>query len=125
MLPLQGRSCITKIYWSQDWGGFLNLWGRHHVGGGGQVSIIREVEDNKEETNNNNEHIVKEQKDSKEIRVFFLKYTFRIDFAHKSKGFCCKKIRIPDSRVPSDGFSLLWSLCNLLSQNAALALHAE
>ena len=30
------------------------------------------LEDNKEETDNNNEHIVKEQKDSKEIRGAFL-----------------------------------------------------
>ena len=41
------------------------------MGGRGQVSIIKDVEGNKEETNNNNDHIVKEPKDSKEIRGAF------------------------------------------------------
>ena len=44
LLPLQGRSCITEICWSQDRGGFLNLWGgRHHVGGGGGHVSITEI----------------------------------------------------------------------------------
>ena len=81
------------------------------------------MEGNKEETNNNNDHIVKEPKDSKEIRGAFLKiYFFALILLTKAKALVQKN---PDSRVPSDGFSLLWSLCNLLSQNAALALHAE
>ena len=108
MLPLQGRSCIIEICWSRDWGGFLNLWGRHHVGGGGKVSIITEVEDNKEETYNNNDDIVigaeGQQRDQGSI---FENILFRVDFAHKSL--------LQKNLDSGDGFSLLWSLCNILS----------
>ena len=48
------------------------------------------MEDNKEETNNSNDDIVKEPKDSKEIRGAFLKiYFFALILLTKA---CCKKI---------------------------------